>query len=70
LPENQEKNNVKRMWLQVNNAVFINIIFFVILVIGLLLMPVIGFLPSVLIVGAAFIISIRYLRQKKNNQQE
>ena len=43
MPENQEKNNVKRMWLQVNNAVFINIIFFVILVIGLLLMPVIGF---------------------------
>jgi len=68
LPENQEKNNVNRLQLQVNHAVLINIVFFVVLLIALLLKPVIGFLPSVLIVGIAFIFSVRYLRQKKNKQ--
>ncbi|NLM51526.1 MAG: hypothetical protein GX197_01715 [Firmicutes bacterium] len=68
MPENQEKNNVNRLQLQVNHAVLINIVFFVVLLIALLLKPVIGFLPSVLIVGIAFIFSVRYLRQKKNKQ--
>ncbi|HHX73461.1 MAG TPA: hypothetical protein GX699_00970 [Firmicutes bacterium] len=67
MADSQNRQELKRLQLLGNSALLINILFFIVMFACLLLVPVIGFLPAVVLAGVFFVAFILYLNRKKRD---
>ncbi|NLM46633.1 MAG: hypothetical protein GX200_07515, partial [Firmicutes bacterium] len=67
MADSPNRHELKELQLLGNSALLINVLFFLVLFVCILLVPTAGFLPAVVLAGVFFVAFILYLNRKKRS---